>query len=157
MKSKIILICSVIVLLVCGLFYIQNNKLIADDKDGKKSKKDCSSTCTQKSGAESSTDNSINNAGANYAVYEFVTDKVHCDGCKTGISDKLMSVAGVKEINYGETCQVSHMTNVKVFYSETDTTPEIIAASIKENNLSCESKCGDGSKCTGKEKSEKKL
>ncbi len=156
MKNKIILICSVAVIIALGIFYVQSN-LIADDKDGKKN---CSSSCTEKkSSTENNTqsnDNSVsgvNSATDNaYAVYEFVTDKIHCDGCKPGMTEKLMGVSGIKEIVFGETCGVSHMTNVKVYYSAADTNPEIIAASVKENGFNC-----DASKCTGKNNTEKKL
>ena len=164
MKNKIILTVSLIVMLVFGFIYSQNNNLIADDKDGKK---DCSSQCTQKSSStENKSQSSDNNmSGANttddntgYAVYEFVTDKISCSACKTSMSGNLMGISGVKDVNYGETCNVSKMTNVKVYYNSSDTTPEIIAASVSEKGLTCDkSKCGDESKCTGKKDTEKKL
>ena len=142
MKKKIILISSVIVILVAGLLYVQSNNLIADDKNGKK---DCSSKCTDKATTDN-TSGSVNEASG-YPVYEFVTDKIDCDGCKPGVSEKLMGISGVKEIAYGETCSVSKMTSVKVYYSDTETTPEVIAASIKEKGLECNSnKCGDKNK-----------
>ncbi len=167
MKKKILITCSLILILVFGFLYTQKNILIADDKDGKDSKKDCSSQCNHKS---SSTENKINNSeqninGAsisdghdNKAVYEFVTDKIHCDGCKTEMSGKLMEIPGVKEISYGETSSSSHLTGVKIYYSSADTNPEVIAASVKEKGLTCtKDKCCDGSKCTTKNKTEKKL
>lgn len=163
MKNKIIITGSLIVLLAFGFLYTKNN-LLADDKDGKKS--DCSSQCTQKSSTENKsdcTDKSMSSASTTddknaYAVYEFVTDKITCDACKTSMSGNLMGISGVKEVNYSETCNVSKMTNVKVYFSSSDTTPEVIAASVKEKGLSCDkSSCGDASKCTGKEKTEKKL
>ena len=163
MRNKIIFTVSLVVLLVFGFLYTQKNVLIADDKDGKK---DCSSQCTQKT---SSTENKSqctekNMSGANttddnngYAVYEFVTDKISCDACKTSMSGNLMGISGVKEINYGETCKVSKMTNVKVYFNSADTTPEVIAASVSEKGLGCDkSKCGDESKCTGKKDTGKK-
>ena len=147
MKKKIIVAASFIVILVAGLLYVQSNNLIADDKNGKK---DCSSSCTDKSNAQTSTET---NSGASteavsdFPSYEFVTDKIHCDGCKEGISGKLMGISGVKEVSYGETCNVSKMTSVKIFYSDTETSPEVIAASVKEKGLECSSdKCGDKSK-----------
>ncbi len=160
MKNKIIIIASLVVILVFGILYTQNSNLIADDKDGKK---DCSSSCTKKAGTGTSAENksgcgSEKMSGASTEVvvenpvYEFVTDKIDCDGCKPGMSDKLMGIAGVKEVSYGETCQVSKMTTVKVHYSAVDTTPEIIAASVKNNALNC-----DESKCNSKTKTEKKL
>lgn len=167
MKNKLIITGTFIVLLVFGFLYSQNSNLIADDKDGKK---DCSSKCTQNtssaqnksqctdknmSGATTSNDNNDKNS---YAVYEFVTDKISCDACKSSMTGNLMGISGIKEISFGETCKVSKMTNVKVFYSASDTTPEIIAASVKEKGLTCDkSKCGDESKCTGKNNTEKKL
>ncbi|HMS64240.1 MAG TPA: hypothetical protein PKD83_03195 [Ignavibacteria bacterium] len=167
MKKKIIVISSLVVILALGIMYSMNNNLIADDKDGTNSK-DCSSSCTKTTGTGSSTESkkscesgsmtsSGTEANTEFAVFEFTTDKIDCDGCKPGMTNKLMGVSGVKEVSYGETCKVSKMTNVKVFYSDKDTTPEIISASVKEKGLECsQSKCGDGSKCTGKNKSEKK-
>ncbi|MEO6694137.1 MAG: hypothetical protein ABIY50_07905 [Ignavibacteria bacterium] len=165
MKKKIIIIGSLVLILVFGFLYTQNNNLIADDKDGKK---DCSSSCTKKTGTGSSTENksgcgSDKMSDANTEVisenpvYEFVTDKIDCDGCKPGMSEKLMGISGVKDVSFGETCNVSKMTTVKVHYSATDTTPEIVAASIKEIGLTAAKSCGDGSKCNGKNKTEKKL
>ncbi len=166
MKKKIIVVCSLVVVLALGILYSTNNRLIADDKDGSK---DCSSSCTKNSGTSSSTENhsgcdskKMSSTGTessgNYAVYEFTTDKIHCDDCKPGMTQKLMGVSGVKEVSFSETCKVSKMTNVKVYYSDKDTTPELISASVKENGLECDkSKCGDGSKCTGKTSTEKKL
>lgn len=164
MRNKIILTATLIVLLVFGFIYTQKNNLIADDKDGKK---DCSSQCTQKAGSTENKSDCTGKtmSGANttddangYAVYEFITDKISCDACKTSMSGSLMGISGVKEVNYGETCKVSKMTNVKVYFNSADTTPEIIAAAVGEKGLSCDkSKCGDESKCTGKKETEKKL
>lgn len=164
MKKKIIVIGSLVVILALGILYSMNNNLIADDKDGK----DCSSSCTKTTGTGSSTESqkscdskttteATTDATNGYAVYEFTTDKIDCDACKPGMSSTLMGVSGVKEVSYGQTCSVSKMTNVKVYYSPQDTTPEIISASVKENKLNSEmSKCGDGSKCTDKNKAGKK-
>lgn len=152
MKKKILISGTLVAMLVFAfLFYTNNSSLIADDKDGK----DCSSKCTQKS---SSTDNTMSGANSSetqdgFASYEFVTDQISCDDCKPGMSESLMGISGVKEISYGETCNVSKMTSVKVIYSAEETTPEIISASVKEQGL--QGKCGDGSKCNSK-KNEKK-
>ena len=152
MKKKILISGSLIAILVMAfLFYTNNSSLIADDKDGK----DCSSKCTQKS---SSTDKTMSGANSSvtedgYATYEFVTDQISCDGCKPGMSESLMGISGVKEISYGETCNVSKMTSVKVIYSAEETTPEIISASVKEKGL--QGKCGDGSKCDSKKSTKK--
>jgi len=160
MKKKIIIIGSFVVILVFGILYTQSNSLIADDKDGKK---DCSSSCTKKTGTSSSTENksgcssekiggATTEVAGEFPVYEFVTDKISCDGCKPGMSEKIMGISGVREVSYGETCKVSKMTSVKVYYSSSDTTPEIIAASVKDKALNC-----DESKCNSKNKTEKKL
>ncbi|MBV6479719.1 MAG: hypothetical protein HGGPFJEG_02511 [Ignavibacteria bacterium] len=172
MKKKIIILASFIVVLIAGILYVNSNNLIADDKNGKK---DCSSKCTDKASMDHSSDqhsgkvtekctdkadmnhSSENHSGSvtessGFPVYEFVTDKIDCDGCKPGVSEKLMGISGVKEVAYGETCSVSKMTSVKVYYSDTETTPEIIAASIKDKGLECNSnKCGDKNK-TGESK-----
>lgn len=162
MKKKIVIIGSFILILAFGLLYSQKSYLLADDKDGKSDKKDCSTSCTQKSSTEKSQCTDKNMSGANttddkngYAVYEFVTDKIHCDGCKSSMSSNIMGISGVKEVNYGETCKVSHMTNIKVYYSASETTPEVIAASVKEKGL--QGNCNDGTKCESKKTSEKKL
>ena len=110
MKKKILISGTLVAMLVLAfLFYTNNNNLIADDKD-------CSSKCTEKS---SSTDQTMSGANSSesqdgLATFEFVTDKISCDGCKPGMSDNLMGISGVKEISFGETCQVSKMTTVKV-------------------------------------------
>lgn len=146
MKKKIIILASFIVVLIAGLLYVQSNNLIADDKNGKK---DCSSTCTDKAKTDNSSEKSSGsvNEASGFPVYEFVTDKIDCDGCKPGVSEKLMGISGVKEVVYGETCSVSKMTSVKVYYSDTETTPDVIAASVKEKGLECNSsKCGDKNK-----------
>lgn len=163
MKTKLIVTVSLVLLLVFGFLYTQKNALIADDKDGKK---DCSSQCTQKSSSTENksqcTEKSMSGASTSddlngYAVYEFVTDKISCSSCKTSMSGKLMGISGVKEVNFGETCSVSKMTSVKVYFNSADTTPEIIAASVSENGLGCDkSKCGDENKCTGKKDNGKK-
>lgn len=163
MKKKILIICALILVSVFGFMYTQTSGLFADDKN----KKDCSSSCTQKTGTSSSdsksgcTDKNMTGSAMSdnkdgYAVYEFVTDKIHCDACKTEMSGNLMGIAGVKEVNYGETCGVSKMTNVKVYYSADETTPEVIGASVKEKGL--RGNCEDGSKCGSKKTTtEKKL
>lgn len=159
MKKKLIVIASIVIVLAFGILYTQTS-LIADDKDGKK---DCSSSCTKKTGTGSSAENktgcsSDKTGGASTEVtsenpvYEFVTDKIHCESCKSGMSEKLMGISGVKEISFGETCNVSKMTTVKVHYSAADTTPELISASVKDKGLNC-----DESKCNTKAKTEKKL
>ena len=153
MKKKLLISGSLVAMFVLAfLFYTNNSSLIADDKDGK----DCSSQCTQKS---SSTDNTMSGANSSdtqdgIATYEFVTDQITCDDCKPGMSESLMGISGVKEITYGETCQVSKMTSVKVTYSAGETTPEIISASVKEQGL--QGKCGDESKCDSKKSTDRK-
>jgi len=161
MKKKLILVASLVVIVALSIFYVQNNNLIADDKD----KKDCSTSCTKTAGTTetksdcsgdkmSSASNTSDDDLTGYAAYEFVTDKIHCDGCKSEMTGNLMGISGVKEVVYGETCNVSKMTNIKVMYSGEETNPEIIAASVKEKGL--QGKCEDGTKCDSKKKDEKK-
>ncbi len=163
MKKKIVLFGSFALILAVGLFYVQSNNLIADDKDGKK---DCSSSCTEKTGTSSAeskssctsksmTQTSSGDDKSQYAVYVFTTDAIHCDDCKPGMTEKIKTIGGVKEVDYSETCGVSKMTNVKVYYSDSETSPDLIAASVKEQKL--EGNCGDGAKCDSKSKTEKKL
>ncbi len=162
MKKKIALIGSIALVLAVGLFYVQSNNLIADDKDGKK---DCSSSCTEKTGSASSetksscTDKTMQSSSGSddksgYAVYEFTTDAIDCDGCKPGMTEKIKTIGGVKDVEYGQTCSVSKQTNVKVYFNESETTSEVVAASVKEQKLN--GNCGDGSKCDSKSKAEKK-
>jgi len=160
MKKKLFLIASLVVIVALSIFYVQNNNLIADDKD----KKDCSTSCAKTTGTSnvksdcsgdklssaSTSDDDVNG----YASYEFVTDKIDCDGCKPGMTSNLKEISGVKDVVYGETCKVSKTTSVKVFYSAEETTPEIISASVKEKGLN--GNCEDGSKCDSKNKGEKK-
>lgn len=162
MKKKIALIGSVVLVLAIGMFYAQSNNLIADDKDGKK---DCSSSCTQKTGSssaesksgcsdKSTTTSSASDDKSGYAVYTFTTDAISCDGCKPGMTEKIKSIAGVKDVEYGATCSVSKQTGVKVFYLESETSGDAVAASIKDQGL--KGNCSDESKCNSKTKSEKK-
>lgn len=156
MKTKILITVSLIAVLAFGFLYTQKSNLIADDKDPK-NKKDCSSSCTQKTSSDVIKSNDQVMSGANisddkngYAVYEFVTDKIHCDGCKPGMSESLMGIQGVKEISFGETNSESKITTIKVSYSASETTPEVIAASVKEKKL--QGNCSDGSSCNSKKK-----
>lgn len=162
MKKKIALFASIAVVLAAGLFYVQSNNLIADDKDGKK---DCSSSCTDKAGTSSAeskssctsktmTESSAGDDKTVYAKYEFTTDAIHCDDCKPGMTEKIKSISGVKEVEFSETCGVSKMTNVMIYFDETQTNTEAVAASVKEQKLN--GNCGDGSKCDSKSKMEKK-
>jgi hypothetical protein len=162
MKKKIALFSSIALVIAVGLFYVQSNNLIADDKDGKK---DCSSSCTEKTGSASSetkssctgktmTSTSAGDDKTGYAVYEFTTDAIHCDDCKPGMTEKIKSIGGVKEVEFGQTCSVSKQTNVKVYFNESETSTDAVAASVKEQKLN--GNCEDGSKCNSKEKTEKK-
>ncbi len=162
MKKKIALFASVALVLAAGVFYAQSNNLFADDKDGKK---DCSSSCTSKTGTSSAeskssctgktmTDASAGDDQPGSATYEFTTDMIHCDDCKPGMTEKIKTISGVKEVQYGETCSVSKMTSIKVLFDPSVTNSEVVAASVKEQKLN--GNCGDGTKCDSKTKTEKK-
>ena len=106
MNNKIVLFSKIAMVLAVGLVYDKSNNLNADDKDVKK---DCSSTCTEKTGSASSetkssctgkttTSTSTGDDKAGYAVYEFTTDAVHCDDCNTGMTEKIKTIGGVREV-----------------------------------------------------------
>jgi hypothetical protein len=154
MKKKLTVLGFAILIAAAGLFYIQNNNLLADDK----TKKDCSSECTKNASTELKTGcgnelkaGSIND-DKDLAEFEFTTDKVTCNGTKSEMQSSVLKIAGVKNVNFGSTCSESKMTKVKVYYSPVETTPEIISASVKEQKMDCSSSCTGKTKSSGVEK-----
>lgn len=128
--KKTVSITAFVIITALGLLYLNQGLLIADDRDGKK---DCSSECTQKKEVKTS---------GEFSSYEFVTDKACCDKMKTDLQTGLLSVAGVKEVNFGSTCNVSKMTSVTVLYAAGETTEDNIASFLKEQKIDCEGKSG---------------
>ena len=152
--GKIISLTAFFLVLAFGFLYLNQNLLIADDRDGKK---DCSSSCSHSKDVK---------AGGEFSSYEFVTDKACCEEMKTGMQTDLMSVAGVKEVKFSTSCSVSKMTQVIVYYAAGETTEENIATYLKDKSYDCSgghSGCNkdgvksgdgkDGNECPHKEKS----
>ena len=96
-------------------------------------------------------DKEIKAGGNEYSSYEFVTDKACRDEMKTSMQNDLMSLNGVKEVKFGESCEVSKMTKVSVFYSPGDTNEEAITKYIKDKDYNCSEhgNCPEG-KCNMK-------
>jgi hypothetical protein len=138
MKKKIIIISSVMLVLILGLVYANYSNLIAGDRDGKS----CTSTsgCTSKSN-DVKADNEIN-AGNEFATYEFSTDQACCDDMKNTLKTNLLTVAGVKEVNFGMSCSYSKVSNVQVKYDSKETNEESITSYLKEMNYDCTGKSG---------------
>jgi hypothetical protein len=140
MKRKLILFTSLVLVLTVVFLYMNHNYLQAGDRDGKKE-------CTSSSSCSKNKSNEIK-AGGEWSSYEFVTDQACCDEMKNTLKTDLMTVAGVKEVKFSSTCNVSKMTNVSVYYASEETNEEIIAASVKGKNADCNGKSGSG--CEGK-------
>ena len=161
MNKKIISVSALVVVFALGFFYLNQEYLVAYTKSGG----DCDKTqCSKTSGTKSSADKKecdksscdksscdksscgenkgMIKAGGEYSSYEFVTDKVTCEDSKADLQKNILSIAGVKEVNFGSTCNVSKMTSVTIMYSAGETNEENIAASLKEKNMDCSGKSG---------------
>ncbi|HMT11299.1 MAG TPA: hypothetical protein PKA39_06715 [Ignavibacteria bacterium] len=156
MNKKIISVSALVVVFALGFFYLNQEYLVAYTKSGG----DCDKTqCSKTSGTKSSADKKecdksscdksscgenkgMIKAGGEYSSYEFVTDKVTCEDSKAELQKNILSIAGVKEVNFGSTCNVSKMTSVTIMYSAGETNEENIAASLKEKNMDCSGKSG---------------
>lgn len=156
MNKKIISVSALVVVFALGFFYLNQEYLVAYTKSGG----DCDKTqCSKTSGTKSSADKKecdksscdksscgenkgMIKAGGEFSSYEFVTDKVTCEDSKAELQKNILSIAGVKEVNFGSTCNVSKMTSVTIMYSAGETNEENIAASLKEKNMDCSGKSG---------------
>lgn len=165
MNKKIIAIAAIVVVFTFGFLYLNQSYLVAGGNG------DCSKECTQqtagKTGCDKSNCDKSNcdkqgctemsgniKAGGEFSEYSFVTDKVTCNQTKADLEKVLLSAAGVKEVSFGPTCNVSHMTSVKVMYSAGETSEEKLASYLKDNKIDCSSSSGcnkDGMK-SGSEK-----
>lgn len=143
MNKKIFGVAAIVVVFALGFLYLNQSYLIANDKDGKT----CSKTSTGCDDKQKTSATEVK-AGGEYSSYEFTTDQVTCDDSKANLEKELTSVAGVKEIKFGSTCNVSKMTSVTVLYAAGETNEEAIASYVKGKNMDCSSK----KECT-KEKS----
>lgn len=143
MNKKFLGAAAIVVFFAFGFLYLNQSYLIANDKDGRDCSKECTTSAGDKSGCDKSKcgDNNIK-AGGEYSSYQFVTDKVTCEDSKADLQKNILSIAGVKEVNFGSTCNVSKMTSVTIMYSAGETSEENIAASLKEKNMDCSGKSG---------------
>jgi hypothetical protein len=149
MNKKVISIAALVVLFAFGFLYVNATYLQADNKSGKK---ECtSSSCrdkTSQSSNQSSSDNKDIKAGGETGTYQFVTDKIHCEDCKVSMQKELMGgVSGIKDVKFGETCSVSKMTNVTVYYSAGETSTDKIASYVKDKSYDCSGKDCTGTDC----------
>jgi hypothetical protein len=143
MNKKIIAVASIVVVFALGFLYLNQGYLIASDKDGNT----CSSSCDDK-GKNSGT--SSIKAGSDWSVYEFTTDKACCEQMKSDLQKDLGSVAGVKEVKFSQTCNVSKMTNVSVYYAAGETSEDAISSLVKNKSYDCSTKCEGKSGCDKK-------
>lgn len=144
MNKKFLGAAALVVIFAFGFLYLNQSYLIANDKDGKDCSKECTSSAGDKTGCDKSKcgDNSNIKAGGEFSSYQFVTDKVTCEDSKADLQKNLLSIAGVKEVSFGSTCNVSKMTNVTIMYAAGETNEETLAASLKEKNMDCSGKTG---------------
>lgn len=136
MNKKIISLAAIVVVFALGFLYLNQSYLVAGDKDGKE--------CVGKTGCDKdgkkdgkTEKQSGIKAGGEFASYEFTTDQACCDGMKADLENDIKGIAGVKEIKFGSTCNVSKMTNVTVYYAAGETSEENIASIVKEKNYDC--------------------
>lgn len=153
MNKKILSIASLTIVFALTFFYLNQNFLAANDKDGK--------TCTNKTACDDrnkDVKNKVLKAGGDYETYEFTTDQACCDEMKSELQVDLLTIAGVKEIKFSPTCSVSKMTNVTVYYAAGETNAENISAFVKDKNYDCSGKgcTKDGVKSGDKKTGDKK-
>ena len=134
MNRRIIPIAAIVVFFALGFLYLNQNYLIANDKDGTNCYKTSCGSMNKETGTK---------AGGEFSSYGFTTESACCDEMKTELSGSLMSIQGVKEVKFSTTCSVSKMTNVTVLYAAGETSEEIIAASVKEKSYDCSGKSCD--------------
>ena len=162
MKKKIFGWSLLVFVLTVSMVYLQYGNLSADDKNPD-CKKDYSSECTKKTDANLKSSGAELDDDTEYAVYEFTTEKVSCNGSKTSMETSVMGIAGVKKVEFGETCNTSHKTNVKVFYSAGETSEDNLKTELvnydatkveKESGCTKESgaKNKSGKDCSNKNK-----
>ena len=139
MNKKILSIASLTVVFALTFFYLNQNFLAANDKDGK--------TCTNKSACNDK--NKDIKAGGEFESYEFITNQACCDEMKNALQTDLLTIAGIKEVKFSSTCSVSKMTNVTVYYSAGETNTDNIAAYVKDKSYDCSGNgCTKDKECT---------
>ncbi len=157
MNKKLLSISALVIIFAFGFLYLNQAYLIAHDNvsgncDKESTQKTAGKTCDKsscdkmagdKTGCDKSScgeNKSQIKAGGEYSSYQFVTDKAGCEESKAELQKNLLSVAGVKEVSFGSTCNVSKMTSVTVMFSAGETTEENIANYLKNKNLDCSGK-----------------
>jgi hypothetical protein len=133
MKRKFILLASLVLVFTLGFIYVNHNYISANGRDGK-------NTCTNMTGCTQHKSNTIK-AGGEWSSYEFTTDKACCEEMQSSLKSELMSAAGVKDVKFSQTCTVSKMTNVSIYYSASETNEETLASLIKDKGFDCSSGC----------------
>lgn len=137
MKRLIIPAAAIVVVFALGFLYVNQNYLIANDKEG--------TSCVGKTGCDDK--NKEVKAGGENESYEFVTDQACCDEMRSAMQTELLTVAGVKEVKFGSTCGASKMTMVTVYYAAGETSSEQLASLMKDKKYDCSTSCEkDGSK-----------
>lgn len=163
MNKKLLSVSALVVIFAFGFLYLNQAYLVAHDKTSSGCDK---SSCDKTAGIKSSS-NKTNcdksscdkssceenksqiKAGGEYSSYQFVTDKVTCEDTKADLQKNILGIAGVKEVSFGSTCNISKMTSVTVMYSAGETSEENIASVLKEKNMDCSGNSGcdkDGKK-----------
>lgn len=167
MNKKLLSISVLVIIFAFGFLYLNQAYLIAHDKESGNCDKECTqktagktcdkSSCDKMTGDKSGCDKSNCDksncdksscgdnksqikAGGEYSSYQFVTDKAGCEESKAELQKNLLTVAGVKEVSFGSTCNVSKMTSVTVMFSAGETSEENIANYLKNKNLDCSGK-----------------
>lgn len=153
MNKKLLSVSALVVIFAFGFLYLNQAYLVAHDKT--------SGTCDKTAGNKTNCDKSSCGdntgeikAGGDFSSYQFTTDKASCEEMKADLQKNLLGVAGVKEVSFGSTCNVSKMTNVTIMYSAGETTEENIASFLKDKSFDCTG--GKGCDKEGMKSGEKK-
>lgn len=155
MNKKLLSIAALVVIFAFGFLYLNQSLLVANDKDGKDCKTECTQKVSDKTGDKTGCDKTAGEksscsdkkgmikAGGEYSSYQFTTDKACCDGMKVDLQKNLLEVAGVKEVTFSSTCNVSKMTNVTVMYAAGETSEDNLASFLKDKSYDCSGKSCD--------------
>ena len=125
-SGKIISFSAVILVSAFAFLYLNQNLLIANDRD------DCNKNCSSSYSCSKDI-----KAGGEFSSFEFITDKASSGDMKTELENDLRSVDGVKDVKFGSSCSYSKMTKVTVYYSAGETSEEIIASFVKDKSYDC--------------------
>jgi len=128
MKKRVVFFSAAILIVSMGLLYVNSGNFVS----GQNAMKKC---CVGQT--TSTVEKDIKAGGDQMSSYEFVTDKVCCEQTKSSMQKQIMSMAGVRDVQFSSTCSMSKMTKVTVIYSPAETNNDKISASIKEKNLDC--------------------